>query len=104
MQGLFNSPTVEHFFHFVHISLIPSWRHSRHTLDAFIYSIMVSFIIFLHVAREPDFLCGQCWAHFIASRGEGIKQFDMKAEQKGKISCIIHDESPRSNAHFTDQG
>ena len=101
-RGCFNSPSVEDsFFCFVYISLILSWRHSRH---AFIYSTIVSFIIFLRVVREPDFLCGQCWAHFIASRGEGIKQFDMKAEQKGKISYIIHDESPQSNAHFIDQG
>lgn len=42
----------------------------------------------MRVAREANFLCGQCWAHFIASRGKDMKQFDMKAEQKGKISCI----------------
>ena len=80
-RGCFNLPTVEHSFCFVYISLIPSWRHSRHTLDAFIYSIIVSFIIFLRVVREPDFLCGQCWAHFIASRGERIKQFDMSTAE-----------------------
>lgn len=80
-RGCFNLPTVEHSFCFVYISLIPSWRRSRHTLDAFIYSIIVSFIIFLRVVIEPDFLCGQCWAHFIASRGERIKQFDMSTAE-----------------------
>ena len=84
-RGCFNWPTVEHSFSFVYISLIPSWRRSGHTLDAFIYSIIVSLIILLRVTREPNYLCSQCWVHFVSSRGEGVRDRSFFTRQGGLV-------------------